>query len=117
MHEAGLPCPASFFMPRCTWRVKLKEVLAAYLQKTAGHGALHDFRDRLLSYRKGPIAIIGPELFADLDKRASAVRAAANYGTPRWPAGAQFVAGRCASRIARKGLSRYHAGQSSPSAS
>jgi hypothetical protein len=33
----------------------------------------------LLSYGPVPFAVLGPELLADLDKPASAVRAAANY--------------------------------------
>ena len=44
-----------------------------------GRGSLHDFHDRLLSYGTTPLAIVGPELLADLDKPVSAVRAAANY--------------------------------------
>ena len=42
-------------------------------------GSLRDFHDRLLSYGSTPFAVVGPELLADLDKPASAVRAAANY--------------------------------------
>jgi len=54
-------------------------LLSAYIQKTGGKGSLHDFHDRLLSYGSTPLAVVGPELLADLDKPASAVRAAANY--------------------------------------
>jgi uncharacterized protein (DUF885 family) len=42
-------------------------------------GSLHDFHDRLLCYGSVPFSVLGPELMADLDKPASAVRAAANY--------------------------------------
>ena len=48
-------------------------------RKPAASGSLHDFHDRLLSYGCTPLAIVAPELLADLDKPASAVRAAANY--------------------------------------
>ena len=60
-------------------RLQLEQLLASYLQKTAGHGSLHEFHDRLLSYGSAPFAVVGPELIADLDKPASAVREAANY--------------------------------------
>jgi uncharacterized protein (DUF885 family) len=60
-------------------RLQLQQLLATYLQKTSGQGSLRDFHDRLLSYGTTPFAIVGPELLADLDKSAAAVRAAANY--------------------------------------
>jgi uncharacterized protein (DUF885 family) len=47
--------------------------------RTAGHGSLHDFHDRLLSYGTTPFAVVAPELLADLNKTAAQVRAAANY--------------------------------------
>ena len=47
--------------------------------RTGERGSLRDFHDRLLSYGPVPFAVLGPELLADLDKPASAVRAAANY--------------------------------------
>jgi Bacterial protein of unknown function (DUF885) len=60
-------------------RLQLQQLLAIYLQKTAGRGSLHDFHDRLLSYGSVPFVVLAPELLADLSKPASAVRAAANY--------------------------------------
>jgi uncharacterized protein (DUF885 family) len=68
-----------YFIAYTVGRAQIEELLASYWQKTAGHGSLHDFHDRLLSYGSTPLAILGPELLADLDKPASAVRAAANY--------------------------------------
>jgi len=47
--------------------------------RTGERGSLRDFHDRLLSYGPVPFAVLGPELLADLDKPAAAVRAAANY--------------------------------------
>ena len=47
--------------------------------RKGGEASLHDFHDRLLSYGTTPLAIVGPELLADLDKPSSEVRAAANY--------------------------------------
>ncbi len=70
--------PGSYFV-YTVGRLQIEELLASYWQKTDGHGSLHDFHDRLLSYGSTPLAIVGPELLADLDKPASVVRAAANY--------------------------------------
>lgn len=60
-------------------RLQLENLLAQYLQRMGDRGSLRDFHDRLLSYGDVPFAVVGPELLADLDKPASAVRAAANY--------------------------------------
>ncbi|MFI4890592.1 MAG: DUF885 family protein [Steroidobacterales bacterium] len=68
-----------YFIAYTVGRLQIEQLLASYWQKTAGHGSLHDFHDRLLSYGSTPLAIVGPELLADLDKPSSAVRAAANY--------------------------------------
>ena len=60
-------------------RLQLELLLSEYLLRKGADASLHDFHDRLLSYGTTPFAIVGPELLADLDKPASAVRAAANY--------------------------------------
>ena len=60
-------------------RLQLEELLAEYQLRMGDKGSLHDFHDRLLSYGTTPFAIVAPELLADLDKPASAVRAVANY--------------------------------------
>jgi hypothetical protein len=60
-------------------RFQLQTLLAEYLVRSGERGSLRDFHDRLLSYGPVPFAVLGPELLADLDKPASAVRAAANY--------------------------------------
>ena len=60
-------------------RQQMELLLAEYLRRTQAKGTLRDFHDRLLSYGTTPLAIVGPELLADLDKPASVVRAAANY--------------------------------------
>jgi uncharacterized protein (DUF885 family) len=76
---AGIALYPGFVISYTVGRLQLEQLLASYLQQTAGHGSLHDFHDRLLCYGSAPFAIVGPELLADLDKPASAVRAAANY--------------------------------------
>jgi uncharacterized protein (DUF885 family) len=60
-------------------RLQLQMLLGAYLLRTGERGSLRDFHDRLLSYGSTPFAVLAPELLADLDKPAAAVRAAANY--------------------------------------
>lgn len=60
-------------------RLQIENLLADYMLKMGDRGSLHDFHDRLLSYGTTPLAIVAPELLADLDKPASEVRAAANY--------------------------------------
>jgi uncharacterized protein (DUF885 family) len=60
-------------------RLQIENLLSDYLLKMQGKGSLRDFHDRLLSYGTTPLAIVAPELLADLDKPASEVRAAANY--------------------------------------
>ncbi|MGZ5892508.1 MAG: DUF885 domain-containing protein [Caldimonas sp.] len=60
-------------------RLQLETLLGEYLRRTGERGSLRDFHDRLLSYGSTPLAVLGPELLADLDKPASIVRAAASY--------------------------------------
>jgi uncharacterized protein (DUF885 family) len=76
---AGIATNPGYFIAYTVGRWQLEQLLATYMQKTAGHGSLRDFHDRLLSYGCTPFAVVGPELIADLDKPATAVRAAANY--------------------------------------
>ncbi len=76
---AGIATNPGYVIAYTVGRLQLEQLLASYLQKTAGQGSLHDFHDRLLSYGSTPFAVVGPELLADLDKPASVVRAAANY--------------------------------------
>jgi uncharacterized protein (DUF885 family) len=60
-------------------RYQIETLLAQYMKQQKEHASLRDFHDRLLSYGAIPLALLGPELMADLDKPSSAVRAAANY--------------------------------------
>jgi len=76
---AAIATSPGYFIAYTVGRWQIQQLLSAYLQKTGASGSLHDFHDRLLSYGCTPLAIVGPELLADLDKPAGAVRAAANY--------------------------------------
>jgi uncharacterized protein (DUF885 family) len=60
-------------------RLQIENLLAEYQRRKGAAGSLRDFHDRLLSYGTTPLAIVGAELLADLDKPSSEVRAAANY--------------------------------------
>jgi uncharacterized protein (DUF885 family) len=68
-----------YFIAYSVGRLQIENLLADYMRRMGTRGSLRDFHDRLLSYGTTPLAIVGPELLADLDKPASAVRAAANY--------------------------------------
>ncbi|MGB6605365.1 MAG: DUF885 domain-containing protein [Steroidobacteraceae bacterium] len=76
---AGIATRPGYVIAYSVGRLQIENLLADYLRRMAGKGSLLDFHDRLLSYGTTPLAIVGPELLADLDKPASAVRAAANY--------------------------------------
>jgi uncharacterized protein (DUF885 family) len=76
---AGIATAPGYVIAYTVGRQQLENLLADYLQRTGDRGSLHDFHDRLLSYGTTPFAVVAPELLADLDKPASAVRAAANY--------------------------------------
>lgn len=76
---AAMATNPGYFIAYTVGRWQIQQLLAAYLHKTGDQGSLRDFHDRLLSYGCTPLAVVGPELLADLDKPAGAVRAAANY--------------------------------------
>jgi uncharacterized protein (DUF885 family) len=76
---AAIATNPGYFIAYTVGRWQIQQLLAQYIERTASRGSLHDFHDRLLSYGSTPLAIVGPELLADLDKPASEVRAAANY--------------------------------------
>jgi Bacterial protein of unknown function (DUF885) len=76
---AGIASNPGYYFAYTAGRVQIQELYAKYILRLGERGSLHDFHDRLLSYGSTPLAVVGPELLADLDKPASAVRAAANY--------------------------------------
>jgi len=76
---AGYALRPGYVLNYTVGRLQLEELLGEYQRRMGDKGSLHDFHDRLLSYGSVPFAIVGPELLADLDKPASAVRAVANY--------------------------------------
>jgi uncharacterized protein (DUF885 family) len=76
---AAIATAPGYYIAYAVGRQQIEELLESYLQKTGEHGSLRDFHDRLLSYGSTPLTILGPELLADLDKPAAAVRAVANF--------------------------------------
>ena len=76
---AGIATRPGYVIAYSVGRLQIENLLAEYLRRKGADASLHDFHDRLLSYGTTPLAILGPELLADLDKPASEVRAAANY--------------------------------------
>jgi len=75
----GIALGPGYVISYTVGRLQLQLLLAEYMLRTGERGSLRDFHDRLLSYGSTPFAVLGPELLADLDKPAAAVRAAANY--------------------------------------
>ena len=76
---AGYALHPGYVIAYTVGRLQLEQVLAEYQHRMGDKGSLHDFHDRILSYGTTPFSVVGPELLADLDKPASAVRAVANY--------------------------------------
>jgi uncharacterized protein (DUF885 family) len=76
---AGIATRPGYVIAYSVGRLQIENLLAEYLRRTGAEGSLRDFHDRLLSYGTTPLAIVAPELLADLDKPASTVRAAASY--------------------------------------
>jgi uncharacterized protein (DUF885 family) len=76
---AGIAESPGYVIAYTVGRAQIESLLAEYMRRTGSRGSLRDFHDRLLSYGTTPLAIVGPELLADLARPASEVRAAANY--------------------------------------
>ena len=76
---AGYALRPGYVLAYTVGRLQLEQLLAEYQHRMGDKGSLRDFHDRLLSYGSTPFSVVGPELLADLDKPASAVRAVANY--------------------------------------
>src|SRR5262249_11028219 len=76
---AAIATSPGYFIAYTVGRWQIQQLLSAYLLKSGDSGSLREFHDRLLSYGTTPPSIVRPALLADLDKPASAVRAAAHY--------------------------------------
>jgi uncharacterized protein (DUF885 family) len=76
---AAIATGPGYFIAYTVGRWQIQQLLSQYIQQASTRGSLHDFHDRLLSYGCTPLAVVGPELLADLNESAAQVRAAANY--------------------------------------
>jgi len=76
---AGYALRPGYVVAYTVGRLQLEQLLSEYMLRMGDKGSLRDFHDRVLSYGTSPFTVVAPELLADLDKPASAVRAAANY--------------------------------------
>ena len=76
---AGYALRPGYVIAYTVGRLQLETLLGEYQHRMGDKGSLRDFHDRILSYGTTPFSVVGPELLADLDKPASAVRAVANY--------------------------------------
>ena len=76
---SGFALKPGYVISYTVGRLQLETLLSEYWHRMGDKASLHDFHDRVLCYGTTPFSIVGPELLADLDKPASAVRAAANY--------------------------------------
>jgi hypothetical protein len=76
---AGIALGPGYVISYTAGRLQIEELLAEYWRRMGSRGSLLDFHTRLLSYGSTPLAIVGPELLADLNKPLAAVRAAAGY--------------------------------------
>ena len=76
---AGIALGPGYVISYTVGRLQIEDLLAEYWRRMGSRGSLLDFHTRLLSYGTTPLAIVAPELLADLDKPLSAVRAAARY--------------------------------------
>ncbi|MFL6697778.1 MAG: DUF885 domain-containing protein [Vitreoscilla sp.] len=76
---AGYALRPGYVIAYTVGRLQLEQLLSEYQHRMGERGSLRDFHDRLLSYGSTPFAVVAPELLADLDKPATAVRAVANY--------------------------------------
>jgi len=76
---AGIALNPGYVIAYTVGRSQLELLESQYLLKEGAKASMLDFHDRLLCYGTTPLAIVGPELMADLNKPLSQVRAAAHY--------------------------------------
>lgn len=76
---AGIALNPGYVIAYTVGRSQIELLESEYLLKEGAKASMLDFHDRLLCYGTTPLAIVGPELMADLSKPLSVVRAAARY--------------------------------------
>lgn len=76
---AGIALNPGYVIAYTVGRSQIELLESQYLLKEGAKASMLDFHDRLLCYGTTPLAIVGPELMADLSKPLSQVRASARY--------------------------------------
>ena len=76
---AGIALAPGYVISYTVGRLQIETLMTEYRRRTGTQSSLHDFHDRLMSYGTTPLAVVAPELLADLNKSVAEVRAAANY--------------------------------------
>jgi uncharacterized protein (DUF885 family) len=76
---SGIALNPGYVIAYTAGRRQIETLLPEYWAKAGANASLHDFHTRLLCYGTSPLAIVGPELLADLNKPLAAVRASAGY--------------------------------------
>jgi hypothetical protein len=76
---AGIALEPGYVISYTVGRLQIETLMTEYRRRTGAQASLHDFHDRLMSYGTTPLAVVAPELLADLYKPVAEVRAAANY--------------------------------------
>ena len=76
---SGIALGPGYVIAYTAGRAQIEALLPEYWAQAGANASLRDFDDRLLCYGSTPLAIVGPELLADLKKPLAEVRAAADY--------------------------------------
>lgn len=76
---SGIALNPGYVIAYTAGRRQIETLLPEYWAKAGANASLHDFHVRLLCYGTTPLAIVGPELLADLKKPLAEVRASAGY--------------------------------------
>jgi uncharacterized protein (DUF885 family) len=76
---SGIALNPGYVIAYTAGRRQIETLLPEYWAKAGANASLHDFHVRLLCYGTTPLAIVGPELLADLKKPLGEVRARAGY--------------------------------------
>jgi uncharacterized protein (DUF885 family) len=76
---SGIALNPGYVIAYTAGRRQIEALLTDYRAKAGANASLRDFHTRLLCYGSTPLAIVGPELLADLAKPLTEVRASADY--------------------------------------
>jgi uncharacterized protein (DUF885 family) len=76
---AGIALGPGYVIAYTVGRAQIQTLLAEYRARAGANASLRDFHTRLLCYGSTPLAVVGPELLADLEKPLEQVRAGAGY--------------------------------------